>query len=738
MFNFIRKLFKALNSSGKSWQLSAAIVLAMFAGFLPANTLILLVILFIALILNVNFGLFLLFSVLFSGVGYLFDPLFESIGYAVLTDEALNGFFTSLYNSAIFRWSDFNYTLVTGSLIVSAVLALPMFLVLNRVVSVYRIQIGKKLNEWKLTRWMKLFNEEANKSSVFRWWGLGVFGGLTALILVVMLFIFDPLARIALEKSLSYALKTEVNIGSFDSSLSDLEVEIKGIEVSDKEKLTHNIVQIDSVGFDLGLSALMEKKTMIEHLNVSALAFNSKRDKPAQAYGSDDGKQTESAEDTREKEGEETSSTMAFSLPNVDDILAKEELKSVQEAQRLKADIAATQDKWKKISDELKSANEIEQIKKDAKILEENLKNADLTKIASAKKDIDALKSKIQGLKNKYAALQEEFNADQKALQKRIANLKDLPSQDIARLKSKYALNADGGANVIGTLISQEVSSYIKTALKYYAMLKPYIGDDSRPVAEETTPPRGQGRWIKYANLSQVPEFLVKEAKVNVKLENDEINVDIKDLSSNQKLYQKPMQIHADAKGSAYKSIKADVIDDRRDEKAKTSFDIKARGLKTSSVEMQALSMQDILSNVDFKGEIAEQKIRAKSEVNVQKVKLLMPSQQLVNEMLEGISAFNVSIAVDGELKKPSVSVKTDLDKQLAKGFSSMASKASKKFEAQLRSGVMKKAGDSSQGVDLDLGDVDSLLSSKQDALSGINTDFIGAKSNPLKGILSF
>jgi uncharacterized protein (TIGR03546 family) len=161
MFNFIRKLFKALNSSGKSWQLSAAIVLAMFAGFLPTNTLILFDILFIALVLNVNFGLFLLFSVIFSGVGYLFDPVFESIGYAVLTSESLNGFFTSLYNSAIFRWTSFNYTLVTGSLIVSSVLALPMLLILNRLIGIYRVQIGAKLNEWKLTRWMKLFNEEA-------------------------------------------------------------------------------------------------------------------------------------------------------------------------------------------------------------------------------------------------------------------------------------------------------------------------------------------------------------------------------------------------------------------------------------------------------------------------------------------------------------------------------------------------------------------------------------------------
>ena len=735
MFNFIRKLFKALNSSGKSWQLSAAIVLAMFAGFLPTNTLILFDILFIALVLNVNFGLFLLFSVIFSGVGYLFDPLFESIGYAVLTNESLNGFFTSLYNSAIFRWTSFNYTLVTGSLIVSSVLALPMLLILNRLVRIYRVQIGEKLNEWKLTRWMKLFNEEAKSSSLFRWWGLGVFGGLAAFIIVIMLFVFDPLVRITLEKSLSYALKTEVDIESFRSSLSDLQIEIKGIEVSDKDKLTHNIVQIDALSFDLGFSALLEKKAMIEHLNLSALAFDTQRKKPAEAYCS---KRSKEQEADKKKESEESSSMPAFSLPKVDDILAKEELKSVQEAQRLKADIQTTREKWEKSSAELKSTKDVEQIKKDAKALQESLKNADLSKIASAKQDIDALRSKIKALKEKYAKLQTEFNADQKRLQQQIAKLKDLPSEDIARLKEKYALNAGGGANVIGTLINQEVGGYMKTALKYYAMLKPYISDGKSQRVEETTPPRGQGRWIKYANLSTIPELLIKEAKVNVKLAEDEIDVKITDFSSNQKLYQKPMVLHADAKGKTYQSIKADMVDDRREDIGKTSFDIKANGFKTSSVDVQTLEMKDMTSDADLKGVITGKTIKANSDVKVRKVKLLMPSQKLVNDMLEGISSFNVTVGVNGELEKPSISVKTDLDKQLSKGLTSMASKAGKKFEDELRAGVMDKAGISSKGIDLDLGDTGSLLDSKQDALSGINTDFASSKSNPLKGILPF
>jgi len=735
MFNFIRKLFKALNSSGKSWQLSGAIVLAMFSGFLPTGSFILLDLLFLALILNVNFGLYLLFTVIFSGVGYLFDPLFESLGYMVLNSEMLNGFFTMLYNSTLMRWSEFNYTLVTGSLLVSVVLAIPMFFILNILISLYRVQVGEKLNEWKLTRWMKLFNEDAKTISIFRWWALGVYAGIFAVISVFVLFLFDPLAKMALEKSLSYSLQTEVSVKDFSSDLSDLSVRINGIEVADKDKLTHNLVQIEKIAFDLGFSALLEKKAMIEDLDVKAVAFDTKRSKRADPYTStiqNIGKNVQLDEKTK---GNEESSP--FALPDVNDILDKEELKSVKEAQKLKEDIKATQDKWNKISKELKAANEVENIKIDAKKLEKSLKDADIKTIASASKDIKVLKDKIQSLKSKYANLQNDFNADKKRLQTQITKLKDLPNEDYNRLKNKYSLNASGGSNLVGTLVNDKVGGYMKTVLKYYEMAKPYLSDDSTPVSKEVRPPRGEGRWIKYANHSKVPELLIKKAKINMVLDNDKLDIDIKDLCSNQKLYGKPMTLHADAKGTSYKHILADMVDDRREDKAKTSFDIQLKGFEKELYDLDSLQMKEIVTDAVLKGELVDTVISAKSDIKVKKVNMKMPSQKLVNDLLASIHTFNVHVDIKGELQAPSIGVKSDLDKQLSKGLKSMASKEVKKFEKELHSGLMKKAGASSSGISTDLGDINSVLNSKQGALSGINLDF-SSSSNPLKGILPF
>ena len=735
MFNFFRKLFKALNSSGKPWQLSGAIVLAMFSGFLPANSLILFDLLFLALILNVNFGLFLLFSVIFSGVGYLFDPLFESLGYILLTNEALNAFFTSLYNSALFRWSAFNYTLVPGSLIVSAMLTLPAFFILNKFVSLYRDQIGQKLNEWKLTKWMNLFNEEAKSSAVFRWWGLGVFGGLAVVIVLFLVLLFDPIAKMAIEKTLSYTLQTEVSIKGLDSNLNDLSIEVSGVEIADKDKLTHNLVQLDKLAFDLGFLALLEKKVMIEQLDIDALAFDIKRAEVANPYGEASQKKEKSA---KSKEVEERKrDDNPFALPDVNDILEKEELRSVKEAQALGKEIKATQEKWAKMSSELKAKDEVSQIQADAKKLQTSLKGADVQKLALAAKDINTLKSKVKQVKEKYTRLQNEFNTDQKEIKEKIHKLKSLPQEDINRLKEKYSLNSSGGANLIGALVDDKLGIYMQMVLKYYEMLRPYLNDAAAEQPEDIKPPRGEGRWIRYANQSRVPDLLIKKANVNLQLTKDEIDIEIKDLSSNQKLYAKPMVLSADAKGSLYQHIRMDILDDRREDKGVTDFDIKVKGLKKDIYDLDTLKMKDILADGSIKGQLIEHVISAHSDIKVRQAKLQMPSQKLVNNLLSSVSRFSLKIDIQGEVNKPSIKVNSDLDKQLSKGLKSMASRETKKFESDLRSGVLNKASRSSEDLNSELGGSGSFLESKQDALSNINLDF-SASSNPLKGILSF
>ena len=99
--------------------------------------------------------MFLSFAV-FSGIAYLLDPLFHKIGYAVLTKESLQTFWTGFFSSPLAVLSNFNNSIVMGSLIFSALLAVPLFLVCNVLVSKYRSNIQGFLDKIPFLRSMKI------------------------------------------------------------------------------------------------------------------------------------------------------------------------------------------------------------------------------------------------------------------------------------------------------------------------------------------------------------------------------------------------------------------------------------------------------------------------------------------------------------------------------------------------------------------------------------------------------
>jgi len=154
MLSLIAKFLKILNSEADPSQISLAIGFALASGFLsffsPLNLLVLLVV----FLLRVNFSAYFLGAAFFSGIAYLLDPLFHSVGLAVLTSPALEGLWTSLYSSTVWRLQRFNNSVVMGGIVLSLLLFLPLVLASNVLVRKYRDHI---LVWVRKTRLMQLF-----------------------------------------------------------------------------------------------------------------------------------------------------------------------------------------------------------------------------------------------------------------------------------------------------------------------------------------------------------------------------------------------------------------------------------------------------------------------------------------------------------------------------------------------------------------------------------------------------
>ncbi len=150
MITTIAKILKVLNSETDPAQIGLAISFSLIAGLTPLLSMHNLVVLFLVLTVRVNISIFIVGTGIFSGISYLLDPVFHKIGLGLLTAESLTGFWTILYNSPVWRIERFNNSIVMGSLLVSIVLFVPVFLFSMYIVRQYREHILERVRKTRI------------------------------------------------------------------------------------------------------------------------------------------------------------------------------------------------------------------------------------------------------------------------------------------------------------------------------------------------------------------------------------------------------------------------------------------------------------------------------------------------------------------------------------------------------------------------------------------------------------
>lgn len=168
LLKLIQSLIKALNSEGTPGQVAAGIALGAVFGLTPLLNLHNLVLFGLAIILNVSFPGVMLGWVLFLPFGFMLDPLFDAVGAALLLDvPALVPLWTWAYNTPIVAVTNFNNTIVLGSVVVWAAAFLPLFFLLRWLVGRYRVTVYARLQRTPLFRAVKA-SKAYNLYTMFR------------------------------------------------------------------------------------------------------------------------------------------------------------------------------------------------------------------------------------------------------------------------------------------------------------------------------------------------------------------------------------------------------------------------------------------------------------------------------------------------------------------------------------------------------------------------------------------
>lgn len=155
MLNSIVKLFQALNSNKSSSEIAHACCMGVMLGFMPKNNAFWYIIFFFFMFVRINKGTYLVITALVSLFAWMLDPMFNSIGYSVLTYPPLEGFFSWLFDVPFVGFTRFNNTIVMGSFVFSMMLYIPIFVLIKILVKLWRKKIAIKFGDSAIVKFFQ-------------------------------------------------------------------------------------------------------------------------------------------------------------------------------------------------------------------------------------------------------------------------------------------------------------------------------------------------------------------------------------------------------------------------------------------------------------------------------------------------------------------------------------------------------------------------------------------------------
>jgi uncharacterized protein (TIGR03546 family) len=165
LLKLIQSLFKTLHSEGTPAQVAAGMALGAAWGITPLMNIHNVLIAAVIAVFNVSVGGAMLGWLVFTPVGFLLDPVFDQIGRALLESPGLEAFWTRLYNVPVLPWTNFNNTVVLGSVVFWFVGLVPIYLLCREGVRLYREKWGARVEKTRAMQALKA-------SKVYNWYRL--------------------------------------------------------------------------------------------------------------------------------------------------------------------------------------------------------------------------------------------------------------------------------------------------------------------------------------------------------------------------------------------------------------------------------------------------------------------------------------------------------------------------------------------------------------------------------------
>jgi len=540
-----------------------------------------------------------------------------------------------------------------------------------------------------------------------------------ALVVIIALFwwvVVDRVVEMVIESEGSNAVGAKVDVSSADLSLWPAGLEVVGIEVTDPASPMKNAMAIQRVYSDIELLPLIERKVIINNLRMEGIQLNTPRTSSGALPG------TNGSATPKENPLPpwlvqlcETDSGVQFSFPSVEDILSSEQLKSLQLAEDMRSRASAFRSEWQQNLKDLPSKEDFESLQSQLKSLKGSGRG--LAGLLGSAAELQKLHADVQGKLDRIKSAQKEFKSSLATFKQQSVQLTKAPLQDVQRLKAKYALSPEGAANMSRMLFGPKVCELWQSGYRWYATLKPYLGDMTGGPSADPQPGEGDEK-------APPPYFLIRQLHIDALLNTGKFTGKATDITSVPELIGKPTTFKL--LGRQLEKIKSinmsGTIDLIQPDNPKHSVKMLVQqfafqNLNISDSETLPLAIAKAMADVNLDLNLSGQKLDALVNAQLEGVQMAIQKaagselNTALAEAIESVTRFGLTTLIQGTNPDYVTKIESDIDQVLQQAVAQIVRKAGSRLESQLKSAIFEKTTGPINGAKSELKGMDALNS---------------------------
>lgn len=467
--------------------------------------------------------------------------------------------------------------------------------------------------------------KKKNKGPI-RWEAIVPFAIICTVVFFYFKLFFDSNLKNIIELVGYHATGAEVNVHQVETSFFNASLKIKGIELTNSEKPTHNNLYIGEIRFALLWDGLLRAKFVVNEAAVENIGFDQKRKHPGKVKPPEPEKESAVKKEAEKLKNEaldkaknqenvigNIASLMGGGSQNDEldklkgKIVSKEKIKAFEEA------LTTKQKDWEQRLKKLPQASEFQALGDKMK----KVKTSGFANIEELNQSVKEIQTILDEANKKVAevnATKSDLDKDLKLTDEGLKEIKSQIEKDIKDLEAHFKIPKIDAKSIAMALFKRYTNPYLAKVNHYKDLFNKYAPpnitkkDKSEPDVQIQPRAREKGVSYEFGRPNSYPLFWVKKTIISSKFDDKNaatgevklgnIKGEIDDITSNQALIGKPTvaQVKGDFPAEGINGMLAKLVIDNTKKDSVISLDFK---VKTYPIEGKELIQSEEV-NISF------------------------------------------------------------------------------------------------------------------------------------------